>query len=135
MNIKIVLGILLGFLFLWIGLTGKLGSLLGAILYPDAMVDSGTSSTSTSSTQTPTQAAASQVNNVGQVVGQTLSLVSPGLGTAVQAGSFVGSQLAQTGGQIYGANEVPLNPDGGCPAGYYHVIAVSGKGVCRKIGT
>ncbi len=37
--IKTLSGLLLGFLLIWIGVTGRLGSLLGALITPDFMVD------------------------------------------------------------------------------------------------
>lgn len=46
--LKVLLGIALGVLFIWLGVTGRLGSLLGAMITPDAMVE-GTVSSSTSS--------------------------------------------------------------------------------------
>ena len=36
---KILLGIAIGVLFIWLGVTGKFGSLLGAMITPDAMME------------------------------------------------------------------------------------------------
>lgn len=49
--IKTLSAVLLGFLLIWIGVTGRLGSLLGALITPDFMVD-GSASTG-ASTQWP----------------------------------------------------------------------------------
>jgi len=39
--VRIFLGVLLGILLLWIGLTGRPGSLLAAVIIPDALNESG----------------------------------------------------------------------------------------------
>ena len=40
-NLKLVLGIAIALLLIWIGLTGKLGSLLASMITPDALVEQG----------------------------------------------------------------------------------------------
>ena len=41
LNLKLVLGMAIAGLLIWIGLTGRLGSLLASMITPDALTEQG----------------------------------------------------------------------------------------------
>lgn len=67
-GVKLGFMLLIGFLLIEVGLTGRLGSMLGAILTPDAMQASGSASGNTSTSASGTLSA-SQIAQYARAVG------------------------------------------------------------------
>lgn len=97
--IKTVVGVLFGLLLIWIGVTGKLGSVLGALITPDAMQDDSAA---------PAQATEStDPNSVPTTPGATLSPVQIGAlaynAGIISAGALalsIAIAMAESGGKV-----------------------------------
>lgn len=103
--IRMLLGVIVGILFIWVGVTGRLGSLLGALITPDFMTNGQEPGVGAYSTYNLPQAPTSPVGtyNAYQIAGVAYGA---GLKTQVPLAMSVAIALAESGGQVAVVNSI-----------------------------
>lgn len=116
--IKLAFMIMVGFMLIVVGLSGKLGSLLGAIIDPGNMQEGAATSTTTNSTTAPVSPQTGTAN---------VTLTPLQIKAYAAAAGFTGNglitiiaiALAESGGQTHGKDNV--NADGSRDRGLYQI--------------
>lgn len=102
--LKLLLGVIIGALFIWIGVTGRLGSLLGAFITPGAMIEGTPPSPNGSTTSTSN----GTVNNSAKQIAP-----SSGTLTDVQIAQYAVTAGVATLAGIATATAISIQESGG----------------------